>query len=194
MNTWLQEIYPLFVCLWLAAHFITNNRGSKRGRKCHSTKTALDDAIPFVPGMAIFYFSGFILANMAYFFFGPTKYFSCIAIGYGVQFVISLFLYTVYPCRVNRCENFTPDSISSYSLAVFQRISQPFNAFPSMHASYCLFSALAVWNYGSSHATGLVMIAWAVLVALSTLLTKQHHIVDVLAGATLGAGSYVLAM
>jgi hypothetical protein len=143
--------------------------------------------------MAIFYFSGFILGNMAYFLLGSTEYFSYIAIGYAIQFVVSISFYRFYPCRIDRYENFNPDSTPGYFLAVFQRISKPFNAFPSMHVSYCLFSALAVWGYGS-HGIGFVMIAWAVLVALSTLLTKQHHIVDVLAGAALGSGVYLLAI
>ena len=190
MNHWLQIVYPLLVGFWFIAHFITN-RVSLRHRSYHSTKTFLDDAIPFIPDMAIFYFSGFFLANMAYFLLGSTECFLRIAIGYGMQFVVSISLYTLYPCRINRCESFIPNSPPGYLLAAFQRISKPFNSFPSMHTSFCLFSALSIWGCGLQ-STGFFMIIWAVLVSLSALLTKQHHVLDVLAGATLGIGLYLL--
>ncbi len=192
MTLWLQVIYPLMVCIWVAAHFVTNKRAQRR-RSCYSTKTYLDNAIPFVPNMAFFYFSGFVLANFAYFLLGSTEYFPRIAVGYGIQFVVSISLYALYPCRMDRHEGFIPNSAPGYWLAVFQRISKPFNAFPSMHVSYCLFSAVAIWGYGF-RSEGFVLIIWALLVALSTLLTRQHNLVDVITGAALGIGAYLLAI
>ena len=193
MSSWLQVTYPIFVCLWLIAHFITNERGSRRSRGYYSTKTFLDDEIPFVPNMAMFYFSGFLLGNMAYILLGSTEYFPHIATGYGLQFVVSISVYAIYPCHIERRENFRPNSFLGHLLAKYQRISKPFNAFPSMHTSYCLFSALAVWGC-VSHTTGLVLIVWSVMVALSTLLTKQHYVVDVLAGAILATGLYLIIL
>jgi membrane-associated phospholipid phosphatase len=190
VNLELRVIYPLMVGIWVIAHFVTNERAARSHRGGYSTKTVLDDAIPFMPDMAVFYFSGFILGNMAYFILGSTESFPLIAIGYGIQFVVSIALYLLYPCRIDRYEDFVPDSTPGYLLAAFQRTSKPFNSFPSMHVSFCLFCALSVWGFGS-RSEGLIMIAWAVMVALSALLTRQHYVVEVLMGAALGVGAYL---
>ena len=192
MNFQLQTIYPLLVGIWLVAHFVTNECASRTGRH-YSTKTVLDDAIPFMPDTAAIYFSGFILGNLAYLLLGSSERFSHIALGYGIQFVVSISLYVLYPCRMGRQENIVPNTISRHLLVVFQRVSKPFNAFPSMHVSYGLFSALSV-SGSCSCSEGLVLISWAILVALSALLTRQHYVVDVLVGAALGAGAYLLVL
>lgn len=189
MNLELRVIYPFMVGIWLLAHLVANERAARSERVIYSTKTVLDDTIPFRPNMAIFYFSGFILGNMAYIMLNSTESFPLIALGYGIQFVASISLYLLYPCRIDRYENFIPDSIPGYLLATFQRISKPFNSFPSMHVSFCLFSALSVFGFGS-RSEGFVMIVWTVMVALSALLTRQHYVIEVLMGAVLGAGAY----
>jgi membrane-associated phospholipid phosphatase len=190
VNLELRVIYPFMIGIWVIAHFVANERAARSERGVYSTKTVLDDAIPFSPNMAVFYFSGFILGNMAYFILGSTESFPLIAMGYGLQFVVSISLYLLYPCRIDRHEGLMPDSISGYLLAVFQRISKPFNSFPSMHVSFCLFSALSVWGF-SSRSEGFALITWAVMVALSALLTRQHYVIEVLMGAVLGAGAYL---
>jgi len=190
LNLELRVIYPLMVGIWVFAHFVTNERAARSDRGGYSTKIVLDDAMPFMPDIAVFYFSGFLLSNMAYFILGSTESFPLIALGYGIQFVVSIFLYVLVPCRIDRYEEFIPYSIQGYLLAAFQRISKPFNSFPSMHVSFCLFSALSIWGFGS-RSEGFLMIAWAVMVALSALLTRQHYVIEVLTGAVLGAGAYL---
>jgi membrane-associated phospholipid phosphatase len=46
----------------------------------------------------------------------------------------------------------------------------------------------AVFSVGASFglAAGALMLAWGMLIAVSTLFTKQHYILDALAGAFLG--------
>jgi membrane-associated phospholipid phosphatase len=191
LNLELRLTYPLMVGFWIFAHFITNDRAARSVENLHSNKTRFDDLIPFVPGMALVYLSGFILGNMAYVILGFSENFPLVAIGYGIQGVVSIVFYILYPCRVRRYEEFVPQSISGYLLSAFQRASKPFNSFPSMHMSFCLFCAYSVWGFASL-GQGVVLTAWAVMVALSTLLTKQHYVVEVIAGAALGTGTYLL--
>jgi membrane-associated phospholipid phosphatase len=189
VNLELRVIYPVMVAIWIIAHFATNKLAASGYRRIHSTKTVIDSAIPFIPNAIVFYISGFILGNMAYFIFGATKIFPVIAIGYGIQSVVSIAIYIMYPCRIDRVEDVVPNGISGYLLAAFQRTSKPFNSFPSMHVSFCIFCALSVLGFGS-RCQGLAMLVWAAMVALSALLTKQHYIFDVLVGAALGIGSH----
>ena len=56
---------------------------------------------------------------------------------------------------------------------------------PSLHVG---MATLTSYMYAkvSSRAIAAIVVAWAVAIALSTLFTHQHHVVDVLAGALLG--------
>jgi membrane-associated phospholipid phosphatase len=62
------------------------------------------------------------------------------------------------------------------------------NCLPSLHVAQCTLAALACRRVHLG--LGLVLLLWASLVALSTLYTKQHYVLDVIAGAVLGYLSY----
>jgi membrane-associated phospholipid phosphatase len=60
-----------------------------------------------------------------------------------------------------------------------------FNMLPSLHVAYAVTFAGV---YARNGARALFW-SWAALIALSTVLTHQHHLADVAAGAGLGAGA-----
>jgi protein-tyrosine phosphatase len=68
----------------------------------------------------------------------------------------------------------------------FRAADQPYNLLPSLHIAFCtILGAL----YGQ-HLRGLLRAAshiWFPLIALSAVLTYQHHVMDVVAGFALGA-------
>jgi protein-tyrosine phosphatase len=68
----------------------------------------------------------------------------------------------------------------------FRAADQPYNLLPSLHIAFCtILGAL----YGQ-HFRGLLRAAsnsWFVIIALSAVLTYQHHVMDVVAGFALGA-------
>ena len=76
---------------------------------------------------------------------------------------------------------------SEWFLQFVQKFDQSSNCFPSMHVSVAMLTAL--------HAMP-VMGGWAflfpVLIAISCIFTKQHYLIDLPAGAALGAFAYWL--
>ena len=67
----------------------------------------------------------------------------------------------------------------------FRGMDQPYNLLPSLHIA---FRTILAQHY-ARHTRGLLRSAsnvWFVLVGLSTLLTYQHHLMDVVAGFALG--------
>ncbi len=67
----------------------------------------------------------------------------------------------------------------------FRGMDQPYNLLPSLHIA---FQTILAQHY-ALHTRGVVRSAsnvWFVLVGLSTLLTYQHHLMDVVAGFALG--------
>jgi protein-tyrosine phosphatase len=69
----------------------------------------------------------------------------------------------------------------------FQTMDKPYNLLPSLHIT---FRTILAQHY-HRHTRGVLRTAsnlWFVLVGLSTLLTYQHHFMDVVAGFALGVG------
>jgi predicted protein tyrosine phosphatase/membrane-associated phospholipid phosphatase len=67
----------------------------------------------------------------------------------------------------------------------FRGMDQPYNLLPSLHIAFLTILA----QHYARHSRGLLRAAsnvWFVLVGLSTLLTYQHHFMDVVAGFALG--------
>lgn len=59
------------------------------------------------------------------------------------------------------------------------------NLLPSLHVALTLVVVFSVWPHASARARSAIG-AWAVVLAASALLTHQHHVLDLLAGALLG--------
>jgi len=76
------------------------------------------------------------------------------------------------------------------------RIDNELNAFPSLHAAYAVFHGACchvIFRAGvRSILLRLGCWSWALGILVSTLLTKQHVFVDVIAGSLLGLGSFAL--
>ena len=66
----------------------------------------------------------------------------------------------------------------------------PYNAFPSSHASITTVCLLALCQWRRIR---LPAIVWAFLIVASTVLVKQHYLADALAGIVLGGFSFLIA-
>ncbi len=66
----------------------------------------------------------------------------------------------------------------------FRLFDQPFNQFPSLHIALqmILLDLYARHSHGVKH---FAIQLWFFLIAISTVLTWQHHVIDVIGGAAL---------
>jgi len=175
---------PILVVLWAVIHFATNKRVVSKNSGFHSTRIKWDDEIPFIPAYIILYLSGYPLGALAYFAFVSSLYLPRVIVGYVLLMAIGGLSYIIYPCRVERRENLEGTTLSTKLLAVFQRTFEPYNSLPSMHVGFSLFSALFILILGNE-ILGIITLLWTVLVAASTLFTKLHHFLDIIAGVVL---------
>ncbi len=183
---WLQIGYPLIVGGWIVLSLVLNERAARQPQH-YSLKLPVDDKIPFLPVFALPYFSAYVLGNAGYIVLLTHAVFPKVFLGYLLLFLAGLTSYYLFPCRVERQEVLAGDRFSTRLLARFQRRLKPYNSFPSMHVAYCLFSALMILAYGPPWLVA-ACLGWAGLVAVATLFTKQHYLLDVLAGAGLAMG------
>jgi membrane-associated phospholipid phosphatase len=69
-------------------------------------------------------------------------------------------------------------------------LDPPYNCFPSLHVAWAFVSALT--SYRVHRGVGLVALLWATIIGVSTLYTKQHYVVDVIAGVAIAYVAYLI--
>lgn len=182
--------YLPMVVVWLVAHRLISTRVARGLRAARSSRSRWDGWVPLVPHAAYVYFSGFVLANFAFIPMIASSSTVSIAVGYLAQFAVSLAFYAFYPVRTER-PALDLTVRSARLLHEFHRLAGPYNAFPSMHASFGLYSGLwtATW---APVWIGPAVVTWCLAVVASTVLTKEHTVIDVLGGSVLGIGAFLL--
>lgn len=84
----------------------------------------------------------------------------------------------------------TGDGILAHSLRTVYDLDPPYNCFRSLHVAYSFLAALT--SYRVHRGLGLAALLWAALIGISTLYTKQHYAVDVIAGVVMAYASYAV--
>jgi membrane-associated phospholipid phosphatase len=162
----------------------------------------LDDAIPFVPNMVIFYeylFYGMAILTMLYFAF--VEFRKGYALGWSLVVInaIAIVIYIIFPVSTYQWRLMYEGqlNLSNFWQAEVYRIfttDTPFNCFPSLHAAVSTICFYSWYRYSQVRLTvvtkvvAIVALVVAAGVILSTLFIKQHYIVDEIAGILLAWG------
>ncbi|MBY0496203.1 MAG: phosphatase PAP2 family protein [Cyanobacteria bacterium] len=96
----------------------------------------------------------------------------------------------LYPTVAPLTEKKVVDGFAEWSLQLFYDIDQPYGCFPSLHVAYSFVGAFAC--YRMHRGVGIAAAVWSVMIGLSTVYTKQHFVVDAIAGGIMGAAAYWL--
>ncbi|HUQ87657.1 MAG TPA: phosphatase PAP2 family protein [Vicinamibacterales bacterium] len=104
--------------------------------------------------------------------------------------VVSYLGFWFYPTVAPLTDKTAVSGFAEWSLQLFYDLDQPYGCFPSLHVAYSFVGALAC--YRMHRGVGITASVWSVLIGLSTVYTKQHFVVDAIAGAGLGITSYWL--
>ena len=117
------------------------------------------------------------------------RHFIMMAFSFLVLLFMQMLFFWLFPVSTPpHWRNINPGKTpSEWFLQFVQKFDQSSNCFPSMHVSVAMLTAL--------HAMP-VMGGWAflfpILIAISCIFTKQHYLIDLPAGAALGAFAYWL--
>ena len=140
--------------------------------------------IPFVPLMIVPYLSIDLFFVAAPFLCRSERELATFSKRIVAAIVVAGICFLLFPLRFA----FERPHTGSWFGAVFdwfRGMDQPYNLLPSLHIAFLTILA----QHYARHTRGLLRSAsnvWFVLVGLSTLLTYQHHFMDVVAGFALG--------
>ena len=184
------EVLALTLLGWLSIYFFVNRLQVKPQNRL-DLATSLDKRIPFVPQLALIYFSTYIFVIQPFVILSEARHFYWMLASFGSITLIASLIHAIVPSKIERNEMLVVQGLSSQLIVLFQKTCKPYGNFPSMHV------ALSVPVVGANYLAagpiaGSITLFWAILIALSTLYTKQHYILDVLAGLIAGVMIYSL--
>ncbi len=179
-SLWLLVLGPFFFLSYAFANWLTAQRQS-----VPSIAFGWEHGIPFLAWTIVPYWSTDLLYVISLFLCRTRHELNTHAKRLVAVQILSVAVFLLYPLRFS----FQRPCVSGLlggmfgSLTAFDR---PFNQAPSLH----LGIGAILWVRYSAHLTGFARVllrAWLILAAISTLTTYQHHFIDVPAGIVAGA-------
>lgn len=151
--------------------------------------TAFDAAISFQPASLAVYFSLWFYVSLAPAMLqdrGELLFHAKVA---GCMSLIGLGVFFFWPTTVPLGASLR--DVDATGLAWLKQVDSAGNACPSLHVAFAVFSGLWLDRVLVEMRLPVVArwlnLAWCAAIAYSTLSTKQHVLIDVIAGAALGA-------
>jgi membrane-associated phospholipid phosphatase len=153
---------------------------------------AIDHWVPFQPVWALAYQSVFIVHTLALWLPRDPEAVKRYARNLVAVFACGAVVFWLYPTLSPR----PAQSGSSLHYWLISAVDGPRNAFPSLHAAMGLLAAAAVLDHlracRVSRSWRVALALWWIASLYSTLATRQHRLLDLLAGICLGLISSAL--
>lgn len=150
--------------------------------KCHVVESPLDSLLPFSEGFVIFYVLWYflILGSLIWFAIFSGRGFGNFLKYMTVCQVIGVIIFILWPNKQElRPEVLPRENIFASIVEIIHSVDTNTNVCPSMHV--CYSAALAsVWHReAKADMTRMIYKILAVLISISTVMIKQHSVVDI---------------
>jgi membrane-associated phospholipid phosphatase len=158
--------------------------------------TSLDASIPFMPEFVWLYHTLPLSIFMVMVCFIQSRrlfmitFWACI-----IACITMSILHVSFPIFYPR-EDFVATSLHEYVLELTQQVDGANNTFPSGHAafSWLMYYAAKQTKLSKEWPTiGYLFLLWAIGISLSTLVIKQHFVIDVFSGWATAIFSFYMA-
>ena len=139
-------------------------------------------AIPFVPAMTLFYMSIYLLFWMAPFVLRTRREFRALVITLAIAIFCGGIGFLLFPADLA----FAPPREEDLGIwaALFHfadKLNLTYNLLPSLHVAFAVI-CVAIFSARAPLAGKVLLWFWAAMVAASTVLLHQHHLLDVATG------------
>lgn len=154
------------------------------GRTLHVPELALDRVIPLQPTWALIYGALYLfLILLPVFVVRQEEQIRRTVLAYLMVWITAYVCFLAYPTQAPRPAEVLGEGFAVWGLRFLYSADPPYNCFPSLHVAHSFVSALTC--YRVHRGVGIAAVLCASLVGVSTLYTKQHYILDVIAGICL---------
>lgn len=151
------------------------------GRTLHVPELPLDRLVPLQPIWALVYGSLYLfLIVLPVFVVRQPEQIRRTVLAYLMVWSAAYLCFLMYPTIAPRPAKVIGEGFSVWGLRFLYSADPPYNCFPSLHVAHSFVSVLTC--YRVHRGVGIGAALCASLVGISTLFTKQHYILDVIAG------------
>lgn len=152
--------------------------------------TWLDNYIPLMAWTFWIYVSDYLFLPLAG-ILAPTKeHFRKFRLAFWLILWIHIAIFLFFPTKVPYYE-VHGQGITESMARLVHSVDVPCNAFPSLHVSMSVLSALVLSTFYRRYCW--FMLLWGIAIIFSTLTTKQHSCYDVLGGFIVGMAVFIVA-
>lgn len=169
-------IWPLYI---LINHFEANN-----SIPYHVLKTPLDDLLPFIPQWIFIYASMYAAAITPFILIKDYECFKKMWLSMITVAIIAYLFFIIYPTYDILRPVFSPGNFSEFFLNLDNNHDAPYNCFPSLHAGFSITATIWIF-FTKPKKSGIPILIWGFLIAVSILFVKEHYIADFLFGTIL---------
>ena len=164
----------------------------------HNLATPFDSMIPFIPVMIVPYSWSLTLFVISFFLVRTSTQLSLLTYRLILTTIFACLIFYFYPARFSFSRPI-PDDWTQFGYQFLQLVDKPFNQLPSLHVSYAMLLGVSLWDVVASKkrwilaAYRLLLTGICTLIALSTVLTYQHHLLDMFGGVVLAVTVFILS-
>ncbi len=151
-----------------------------------------EKALPFISWMIIPYLSSGIFFALSFFWVRSADDLRVLSQRLLLATVVATLVFALYPLQLSMVR---PTISNPLFAALFEFLSvfdRPYNQLPSLHVAFCFIFWRSLQTSLVPTLARIVLAAWLALVALATIFTYQHQMIDVVTGLLLGLAASVL--
>src|SRR5258706_10124045 len=161
------------------------------GRMLHMPALPLDRVMPLQPAWALVYGSLYLfLIILPIFVVRQEAHIRRTVSAYLMVWIAAYICFLVYPTAAPRPDSVVGEGFAIWGLRFLYSADPPYNCFPSLHVAHSFVSALTCFR--AHRAVGIAATLCAALVAISALYSKQHYLLDIVAGVFLAWMAYIV--
>jgi membrane-associated phospholipid phosphatase len=149
----------------------------------------LDEATPLMPAWMLIYATVFPVGFLPIFVIRDKALMRATALACASALCIAFVVFLAFPVQMDlRPESVPTDSFFQWALGLTYWADAPSNCLPSLHVALSILGGLCCFK--ADRLVGGIALVFAVLIAPSTMLVKQHYFADVVTGVALALGVY----
>jgi membrane-associated phospholipid phosphatase len=183
-----RAVLTLIAIVVFSGYLVTNRLMD--GKPATTLFTSVDRAVPFFPPAEFVYISVYFFLFLPVAGIRHPRIFERTALAFYTLNLTCIVIFWLFPVRYERPPPFSLESVSAWGVAFNYAYDSPYCAFPSLHVANAVLASCGALCV--DRPVGVVASIWAALIAVSTLLVKEHFIADVVAGAALALLLYAL--
>ncbi|MBI3654607.1 MAG: phosphatase PAP2 family protein [Acidobacteria bacterium] len=151
--------------------------------------SGLDNFLPFTNWTIWIYHSQFVFLWLTFYLIQGAENLTRVVYSMALASLLSFGVFLIYPTIILRAGQLH-SGLTASAWQFLYAVDSPSNCFPSLHVALAALAAMGIWREKKS--AGYVAFAWALLIALSTMTTKQHYFIDVVGGLLIALFSYAV--